>query len=67
MPTYDIRLFASKKSIEKNSVHPLFKIHRNVKRKTKNQDIFNQLLKIIGKVGIYSKHERYIENKELIN
>jgi len=59
MPTYDIKQFAKKETIKKNNIHPLFLIFKINIRKPHHQ---KSLFKIIGKKGLYSKNEKYVDN-----
>ena len=58
MPTYDIKQFAAKKTIVKNTLHLLFKKHKKIRRpKPYNKDY---LFKIIGKKNLFAKSDKYI-------
>ena len=58
MPTYDIKQFAAKKTILKNTLHTLFRKHRKIRRsKSYNKEY---LFKIIGKTSLFAKSEKYI-------
>ena len=58
MPTYDIKQFAAKQTIDKNTLHTLLKKHKNIHRpKSYNKEY---LFKIIGKICLFSKSEKYV-------